>query len=285
LLNSAVCQIVEDIWLRWYERAEAMTSPTARAFLDEALARDDCGWHISANEVSRLDDVLSDANRTIGYPSNGEPSAIWKKFMDWARTSPPVHWTKCVTHGDLHGGNIFLDPQSEEVWLIDFARTGRRLSTFDLATLEQQTMLQLLPTLLKKQELVKEYRYEFVDLFNRVERILVSPTAYGDIKLPAVRTNVENVARYADAVSALQGAARVVTGIRMQLHDTLKRRGNMADYLICLLMQSFRHMNVRGASDMESSNIGLLCSLLSSAAILETLMRTTENAADEAGPA
>jgi hypothetical protein len=235
LLNSAVRQIIEDIWIRWYERAEDMRSDNAEAFVKEAMESDDCGWHVAENEVGRLNDVLSDANGEIGYPDLVLPSAILKRFNEWAPTSGPVRWARCVTHGDLHGGNIFLDPRSEEVWLIDFARTGRRVSIFDLATLEQQTMLKILPTLLKRRKLTESYRYEFIDLFKQVEAVLGGPITYGDIKLPAVRSNVDGVAQYDEAVSALRGAARVITGIRMQLHDTLKRRGSMvvAPQVVC----------------------------------------------------
>jgi hypothetical protein len=66
----------------------------------------------------------------------------------------------------------------------------------------------------------------------------------------------------------LRGAVRVVNQIRILLHDAIRRTGNMTDYRIVLLLQTFRYMNVHGASDADISNVGILLAAISSHAIV-----------------
>ena len=60
------------------------------------------------------------------------------KDRDWSRST-----YKCVTHGDLNGGNILVDP-SGETWLIDFANTGKNHILRDVIQLETVVKFQLL---------------------------------------------------------------------------------------------------------------------------------------------
>jgi len=73
------------------------------------------------------------------------------------------------------------------------------------------------------------------------------------------------------ALDALKGAVRVVTNIRMHLHGTLNRDGAFTDYLVALLLLSFRYMNVRGASAADKDNLQVLLAALSSVEILKSL--------------
>lgn len=52
---------------------------------------------------------------------------------------------KCRTHGDLHGGNILVDPDSGDAWLIDFFRAGLGHWVRDFVALEACIRFQLLP--------------------------------------------------------------------------------------------------------------------------------------------
>ena len=209
-----------EIWRWWYEHPKLLCSNSVNDFMKEALLPNDISWHLSHDNVSALDDIVSDAAKVLTYrlDRNDLPSSVWRSFQEWSQTTGPVKWTQCVTHGDLHGGNIFLDPKSSEVWLIDFARTGRRLSVFDLATLEVYTKYQFLPSLLRKQKLLSD-QWSFVLSFIRIERFWACQTSYENLGIPAVESKGND-----GALEALKGAVRVVINIRMHLQKTLSRK-------------------------------------------------------------
>ena len=269
VVSGAATRLTEEVWQWWYRQAGPRCSSSVERFLQDGLHASDVGWHLANNRVPDLESMVDDASRRLTYDleKSERPTAVSTRFQNWANTHGPITWDECVTHGDLHGGNLFVDPKSEEVWLIDFARTGRRASVFDLATLEAYTMFRLLPSILKARKLLDD-PFAFIETLVEVERTFVAQRRYGELSLPEVSCD-----KNPRAAEALRGAIRTVTNIRLLLHDELGRRGPMTDYLTVLFLQTFRHMSVRGASDGDSSNLGVLLAARASGVVLDALVR------------
>jgi hypothetical protein len=257
--------IVEEVWQLWYQRAVQRRSNSPRSFIQEAFRPEDIPWALSHFKTSGIDNSVFDAKQALRYQECPLPSVTWSRFEDWANRNNPVEWQECVMHGDLHGGNIFLDPRSAETWLIDFARTGKRTSAFDLATLEAHIKFQLLPTLLRDKNLV-EHDWEFIRAFREVEAALYQQPSYNMVPLVSVPKMRDSGAR-----ESLLEAMRTVTHIRILLHNSLTRSGSMLDYWIALLVQSFRYTVVRGGSDPNEGNMRLLCAALSVGELVDRL--------------
>ncbi len=135
-------------------------------------------------------------------------------FADLAISFPnPVHWIEqhhaesfidkahyAITHGDLHGDNLFTD--GEHTWAIDFERTGPSHALRDFAELEVDLLTRLVPATVN------------LPTFFALAVALVTPATPQPqvLKLPAhIRAN-------SDANKAFQ----VIEKLREIAHDKIK---------------------------------------------------------------
>jgi len=72
------------------------------------------------------------ATRAIGRRVVRPP----RRLLAALRNAPPVDYARCLSHGDLHHGNVFVRQNTTEIVLIDFARSKELPSSFDPAELE-----------------------------------------------------------------------------------------------------------------------------------------------------
>jgi hypothetical protein len=270
-IRTVVSKVVDEVWPWWYRKeGTQQKSGLAKTFMDEGLPGD-AGWNFSQGQ-QKLDADIHDAVRKIkGAPlaAGKEPSALLKEFKSLIHEShEPLTWEEAVTHGDLHGGNIFFEPDSMDIWLIDFARVGRRTSVFDLAAFEVNVKLQLLPLLLRHRRL-DEDPFELVVAFRQVEGDLALQSAYSILRLPTIPP--PGNAHYKAQFDALAETVRVVTHIRQLLNQSLGRQGSTIDYMITLYVLSYWYMGVRGPSDQESSSLQLVMAYESVLALHEAI--------------
>jgi hypothetical protein len=269
-IRQVASKIVEEIWHWWYQpRSRKKRSSSIEVFVTEGLPAVR-GWHLSQEGLPTLDNNIYQAKHRTGHdPSDKKPSSVYQSFMQWAQEAPELDWEEAVTHGDLHGGNIFFDPHSMDIWLIDFARTGRHASISDLALLESNIKLQLLPLLLKDKDLVKN-QASFLRAYTEVEVTLASQNCYG--KLPLPNLDVKSDDKNKHALEALHAAVRAIIHIRELLHQCLGRRGDTRDYRIALYYMAYWYMNVRGASVHPSTDLQVLMAHISACEQLDSLV-------------
>ena len=266
-LRRVVDKVV-DVWDWWYRHVEPMSTP-CRDFRKSALRPGDLGWLLEQSQgLEALDYNVHDANSRLHRPEEpqSKPSEVWTAFTTWLQSQDfPVEWERGITHGDLNGGNIFVDLQSTDVWLIDFAGVGYRASVFDLAKLEAEAKYSLLPFLLKKHDLLDDPS-QFVEEFAKIEEAYSRQTSYshlvlGDIEAP----------KNEKALDTLRALNRLIIHIRFTLHFSLGRRGCMLDYLIILALLSYRYMGVRGASDHYASDVQVLLASKGSRILMQSI--------------
>jgi CheY-like chemotaxis protein len=164
----------------------------------------------------------------------------------------PVHWIRerdlhtltrlCTTHGDLHGGNVFVDA-NRQCWLIDFARTGEGHILRDFIELETDIKFSLLP------EMPWHTLYEF-------ELTLASPRRFGEMsELPRPFTQEE-----------LNKASEAIKALRRLAHDVVKPSDDMYEYYCGLLYQTLNIVRLQKISPFHKRH-----ALLSAALTCERL--------------
>jgi hypothetical protein len=100
-----------------------------------------------------------------------------------------------------------------------------------------------------------------------MELLLARQETYEAVGLPRVAENsLDPTAR-----DALLGAIKVVSQIRLLLHQVIGRSGNMLDYQLALYALAHRYMGVRGASDEDTSSLQVLMAYESVQAHLDVL--------------
>lgn len=164
----------------------------------------------------------------------------------------PIHWIRerdlhaltrlCTTHGDLHGGNVFVDA-NRQCWLIDFARTGEGHILRDFIELETDIKFSLLP------EMLWHTLYEF-------ELALAFPRRFGEVpELP-----------HPFAQEELNKAFEAIKTLRRLAHDVVKPSDDMYEYYCGLLYQTLNIVRLHKISPFHKRH-----ALLSAALICERL--------------
>ncbi len=128
----------------------SLFADTMGGFFDRASWQDGPGADLAATYLSyfytEVSDVAAAYVRKFGVRAGTEEhfrcEALGRDVRDpmhllrtpgWA--DQPVLRT-VPQHGDLHGGNVMVDPQSGAAWLIDFGRSGRAHWARDFTQLE-----------------------------------------------------------------------------------------------------------------------------------------------------
>jgi len=144
------------------------------------------------------------------------------KFPNLDKAFPnPVYWIKgrklycpiyvSVTHGDLNGKNILIDPIGQ-TWLIDFYRTGEGHILWDFIELETVIKFELLET----EDIVALYEFE---------KALLAPMRLGEaMQFPSSLSTNE-----------LMKAFTVIKKLRELAHDVIRPSDDVRDYYIGLL--------------------------------------------------
>ena len=126
--------------------------------------------------------------------------ALWVQREGHKVTLPEI--TTCVTHGDLHGDNFFID-QSESAWLIDFEKTGRAHALRDFVELEADIKLRM-----------TRYPADDLPALAALERALLQRRKFTGMLLPTPDI-LQEPALYKtfQVIAGLRHLAHVVTGI------------------------------------------------------------------------
>lgn len=124
-----------EVWIRHYEAARPRTKE--RSLFD-------------------LYDKPLDLTRRVEKLSSSPPKVsdtftpmIVENPADWLSANREASYIPdakvAITHGDLHGENIFVDMDGSRVWVIDFERTGCGHCLRDFAELVVDILINLLP--------------------------------------------------------------------------------------------------------------------------------------------
>lgn len=127
-------QLFTETCRNWYQKEERQHIEGVRLFelYDEPLRLQ-----------KRMEDRLDTASAALTFPGIPRPlpnPALWA--LDVGRRSVSEHITTCITHGDLHSDNFFVD-RSRQAWLIDFEHTGPSHALRDFVELEADLKLRL----------------------------------------------------------------------------------------------------------------------------------------------
>jgi len=131
----------------------------------------------------------------------------FKDPLEWFENNPnwvvPLH--TCVTHGDLHSANVLLDDQNQ-VWLIDFYRTGWGHILRDLIELETDIKFKLLEAT------------NFPTLF-QFEKALLTPKHLGDQLSPPNFDGRPELEKAFTVVAHLRHIAGRILGPKVEMKE------------------------------------------------------------------
>lgn len=113
----------QTVWGNHYEHAEPLSQPTLFAAYDEALGLTD--------RLAYIDETLF-AELELHLPRQWKEPVAW--LHRFGHDSAIRGMKAAVTHGDLHGDNLFVE--GRRAWIIDFERTGPGHALRDFVELE-----------------------------------------------------------------------------------------------------------------------------------------------------
>ncbi len=152
---SPLRHLFQTVWQAHYERARPIEAPSLFAVYDEI-------FHLS-QRWERIDPtLLAMLQDNLGL-SILDPVA-WTRSYGRDSTIPSAR--QAVTHGDLHGDNLFVE--GDRAWIIDFERTGPSHALRDFAELEVDIFVRLLAP----------DAIDWPSLY-RLARLLIEPTVAG----------------------------------------------------------------------------------------------------------
>jgi CheY-like chemotaxis protein len=238
--SEEIVQVLENLFTRtcqhWYDNKQEKKNHNINALYSSQL---------------NLTPEKLEAAMTEIFPEYAGSFVLEFPKMD-RPLSNPVHWIRkrdlhaltrlCTTHGDLHGGNVFVDA-NRQCWLIDFARTGEGHILRDFIELETDIKFSLLP------ETPWHTLYEF-------ELMLASPRRFGEVpELPCPFIQEE-----------LGKAFEAIKTLRRLAHDVVKPIDDMYEYYCGLLYQTLNIIRLHKISPFHKRY-----ALLSAALICERL--------------
>jgi hypothetical protein len=126
-------QLFAETCRKWYanEREQVVGTPLYELYEEKLGLRD------------RMQDRLDMRNSLLRFPGIDEAlpnPGLWA--VDIGRRVTNGDPTTCITHGDLHADNFFVD-RSQQAWLIDFGQTGYSHALRDFVELEADIKLRL----------------------------------------------------------------------------------------------------------------------------------------------
>lgn len=145
-ITAALRDLFLNVWHPLYKDQDDLLDPLYTAY-DRLWSRPGGEGYLAA----RVDDWKKlDKSRSFESLSGEFPEPRRWLADHWA-DSRLLDVRSCVVHGDLHGGNFFVDRHGN-TWVIDFERTGRGHILADFVELEHDLLRELasdldLPTL------------------------------------------------------------------------------------------------------------------------------------------
>jgi Ternary complex associated domain 9 len=239
-ISHVVGTFLARIWAWWYQHEKSKHHFEARLddFLTNHLVESDGGmfWLVKGGKAG-MEEFDNKYHREISKILDSRvekcpsPGTIWQTVINQAG-SRQVQSGLAVVHGDAHGDNIFFDTQSRDVWVIDFARTGRRVNIFDFAFLEADLKFRHLPNLIGKGQKVDDSP-EFLMAFNEFEQALASQTTYEKLCIPPQHK----------AYGQLRVLGKIILDIRRLAAQQLERRGTFLDYQALSFLMAYKHID------------------------------------------
>ena len=129
----------------------------------------------------------------------------------------------CLTHGDLHTGNIFVDVRNNDAWLIDFGRTGTGHWARDFVALEASIKFQHTPA----GDLAA--LFEFEDALTSAEQL--------DSNIEFYREDQPDLEKAFHCVKHIRGVAASAM-------SALDPHGAMLDYYTALFYQTLNYVRL-----------------------------------------
>lgn len=175
------------VWQPHYEAARPMTEDSLFAAYDKIFDLEERFTRIEARLMPNLQAAL--------------PTPVLNP-IDWVRTfgrdSTIPTARQAITHGDLHGDNLFVE--GDHAWIIDFERAGPSHALRDFAELEVDIFARLIP----------EEGVDWPTLYH-LARLLVTPSeAGGNIQLNALLVGNGEVAKAIQVINGIRQLAREV---------------------------------------------------------------------------
>lgn len=165
----------------------------------------------------------------------------------------PVHWVRtagaqsaipaarqAITHGDLHGDNLFVE--AEHAWIIDFERTGPSHALRDFAELETDIFARLIP----------QAAVDWSTLYD-LACILVAPST-PDAPLATTSRLTSN--------AEVQKALQTISGLRHLAHEVVQYR-DQREHLWALLFDALFVASVAPMPETQRLRALLYASVLS----------------------
>lgn len=107
----------------------------------------------------------------------------------------------CITHGDLHGGNLFVD-QDDVAWVIDFERSGEGHILQDFVELETDLIIRLAS------------HHQDINEFLRLCLIVIRPDEIRKFRPREMLIDNAEYSKVLHTISLLRSLARKCTGIK-----------------------------------------------------------------------
>lgn len=179
-----------SVWRPHYAAAGALEAPSLLA---------------AYNEIFQLEEKLARIEPTLLPKLQALLSEPLLDPVHWVRTSgaqsaiPAAR--QAVTHGDLHGDNLFVE--EEHAWIIDFERTGPSHALRDFAELEMDIFARLIP----------QSAVDWPTLY-QLACLLAEPRAPGE-SLPPTNARLTGHAE-------VQKARQTISGLRHLAHEVVQ---------------------------------------------------------------
>lgn len=221
------------LFRRWYAEPRIVHTNLATEYTD-ALGLDQA-------RLNRLKGWEQEDHLQFPGVSRALPNPlVWIK--KYARNSD-IETKQHIVHGDLHSRNIFVGP-NQDVWLIDFERTGPGHCLRDFIELETDIKFTLMPPTVAEPKLF--YLFETA-LLNQTRDALMSTTA---LVPPPIRLDAQS-ARAFTAITRL----RQLAGDRIRYPD-------LRDYFWGLLYQTIFVATLSNLSDAARSQAKFSAALI-----------------------
>jgi DNA-binding NarL/FixJ family response regulator len=245
-IHQVLTDLFEDVCKYWYDSQDPQDEINLTQLYRETLGLTD----------EKLQNML-----THHFPSQQEPT-IQFEGLSGAFTNP-MHWIRdlksstcrCVTHGDLHSHNILVN-EYQQVWLIDFGRTGKGHVWRDFIELETDIKFTLLETV----DLTTLYHFEMAllesdrldDLPTLPKQVVTDPDMRKAFQVVNIlRRMAVKVVKYdSDALSYYQGLFyQTLNAARLRkINAKKKQHALLSAALICERVDSWKDIIIR-ASD------------------------------------
>jgi CheY-like chemotaxis protein len=224
--------LFHSVWQPHYEAARPMEAESLFAAYDEIFDLEE--------RFTRIDDQLIHTLQAA-LPTPLLNPIAWVRTFGRDSTIPSAR--QAITHGDLHGDNLFVE--GDHAWIIDFERAGPSHALRDFAELEVDIFARLIPG----------EKVDWSTLYH-LARLLVGPSdAGGTIQSSPL------LAGNAETAKAIQ----VINGIR-QLAREVVRYSDPREYLWAMLFDAIFVASINAIPEQQRTRAllyaGVICERL-----------------------